>query len=161
MTVKTSDGSVLGVEVSIWEAGSGNDKRATNAQATSQDAVTGTPFQFKLDSPKLWSPDSPNLYNISVKMGNETVQSYLGFRTVSRGEVDGVQRPLLNGEFIFQFGTLDQGFWPDGIYTAPSREAMVYDLQQLQKIGYNMVRKHVSPAVTRSCTYYSLELDQG
>ena len=87
------------------------------------------------------------------------------------GEVNGVLRPLLNGEFLFQFGTLDQGgqkrgvaqserhtwtdtshagYWPDGIYTPPSREAMVYDLEVLKGLGANMVRKHVSgplPAV--------------
>jgi hypothetical protein len=76
-------------------------------------------------------------------LGSDTIQSYTGFRTISTGVVNGVQRPLLNGEFIFQFGTLDQGFWPDGIYTPPTREAMIYDLQILKKIGYNMVRKHV------------------
>lgn len=57
--------------------------------------------------------------------------------------IDGVKRPLLNGEFIFQFGTLDQGFWPDGIYTPPNREAMVYDLQVLKDYGLNMLRKHI------------------
>jgi beta-galactosidase/beta-glucuronidase len=96
-----------------------------------------------VDSPDLWSPDSPTLYNFTVKLGSDTIQSYTGFRTISTGVVNGVQRPLLNGEFIFQFGTLDQGFWPDGIYTPPTREAMIYDLQILKKIGYNMVRKHV------------------
>jgi hypothetical protein len=72
------------------------------------------------------------------------VESYVGFRTISRGVVDGIERPLLNGEFIFMFGTLDQGFWPDGIYTPPNHEAMVYDLKMLKNLGFNMVRKHVS-----------------
>ncbi|KAI7050486.1 hypothetical protein KC352_g45758, partial [Hortaea werneckii] len=64
-------------------------------------------------------------------------------RTVGRGEIDGIQRPLLNGEFVFQFGTLDQGFWPDGIYLPPNREAMVYDIHTLKKLGFNMLRKHI------------------
>jgi beta-galactosidase/beta-glucuronidase len=64
---------------------------------------------FVVDSPELWSPDSPTLYNITIKLGSDTVQSYTGFRTISKGEVNGVQRPLLNGEFVFMFGTLDQG----------------------------------------------------
>lgn len=102
------------------------------------------PFQFNVISPKLWSPSSPNLYNVTVKMGKDVVQSYTGFRTISKGTVDGVVRPLLNGEFIFMFGTLDQGFWPDGIYTPPTKEAMVYDLQMLKSLGFNMIRKHVS-----------------
>ncbi|KAJ5740475.1 hypothetical protein N7493_000347 [Penicillium malachiteum] len=104
---------------------------------------TNRPFQFKVDSPSLWSPDSPKLYNITVKLGEDKVQSYTGFRTIAKGTVDGVVRPLLNGEFIFMFGTLDQGFWPDGIYTPPTKEAMVYDLEMLKRLGFNMVRKHI------------------
>ena len=83
-------------------------------------------------------------------MGSDKFTSYTGFRTISRGVVDGIQRPLLNGEFIFFFGTLDQGFWPDGIYTPPTREAMVYDLKVLKKLGYNGLRKHVSIELSRS-----------
>lgn len=101
------------------------------------------PFHFTVSSPKLWSPDTPNLYNVTVTLGKDKIQSYTGFRTVSKGTVDGVVRPLLNGEFVFWFGTLDQGFWPDGIYTPPNREAMVYDLHMLKKLGFNMLRKHV------------------
>lgn len=96
-----------------------------------------------MDSPDLWSPDSPTLYNLTVKVGDDTIQSYTGFRTVSRGVLDGVERPLLNDEFIFQFGTLDQGYWPDGLHSPPSREAMIYDIQALKEVGYNMIRKHV------------------
>ncbi|KAJ5130332.1 uncharacterized protein N7515_006371 [Penicillium bovifimosum] len=104
---------------------------------------TNKPFQFKVSSPKLWSPDSPELYDVTVKLGNDKVESYTGFRTISRGKVDGIERPLLNGEFIFMFGTLDQGYWPDGLYTPPNLEAMVYDLKFLKKLGFNMVRKHI------------------
>ncbi|KAJ5550865.1 hypothetical protein N7535_001196 [Penicillium sp. DV-2018c] len=104
---------------------------------------TNKPFQFKVSSPKLWSPDSPELYDVIVKLGKDKVESYTGFRTISRGKVDGIERPLLNGEFIFMFGTLDQGYWPDGLYTPPNLEAMVYDLKFLKKLGFNMVRKHI------------------
>jgi beta-galactosidase/beta-glucuronidase len=105
---------------------------------------TNQPFQFTVPSPKLWSPNSPNLYNITVKLGKDKVESYIGFRTISRGLVNGIERPLLNGEFIFMFGTLDQGYWPDGLYTPPTHEAMVYDLKMLKNLGFNTVRKHVS-----------------
>lgn len=105
---------------------------------------TNQPFQFNVNSPKLWSPNSPKLYNVTVTLGKDQVQSYTGFRTISKGTVNGVVRPLLNGEFIFMFGTLDQGFWPDGIYVAPTKEAMVYDLKMLKNLGFNTVRKHVS-----------------
>jgi beta-galactosidase/beta-glucuronidase len=128
-------------------------KVSTNVQITVHDngdivathsGPSNQPFQFTVDSPKLWSPNSPNLYNVTVKMGQDQIQSYTGFRTISKGTVDGIVRPLLNGEFIFMFGTLDQGFWPDGIYTPPTKEAMVYDLQVLKSLGFNTIRKHVS-----------------
>jgi len=138
VTVHSSTGNSSPVEVIIYEGGS-----SRNAVA-SQTGNSDGPFQFTVPSPKLWSPDSPNLYNITVKLGSDEVSSYTGFRTISKGKVDGIVRPLLNVEFIFQFGTLDQGFWPDGIYTPPNREAMVYDLQVLKKLGLNSLRKHVS-----------------
>lgn len=81
-------------------------------------------------------------------MGDDHVNSYTGFRTISSGIVNGVQRPLLNGKFEFLFGTLDQGFWPDGLYTPPNKEAMVYDLKMLKGLGFNMLRKHVRIAGT-------------
>ena len=77
-------------------------------------------------------------------MGKDKITSYTGFRTIAKGKVNGVVRPVLNGESIFMFGTLDQGYWPDGLYTPPNREAMVYDLETLKSLGFNMLRKHVS-----------------
>ncbi|OBR04680.1 Glycosyl hydrolase family 2 [Colletotrichum higginsianum IMI 349063] len=104
---------------------------------------SGTAFNFTVSSPSVWSPSTPNLYNITVRLGNDNVTSYTGFRTISTGVVNGIKRPLLNGEFIFMFGTLDQGYWPDGLHTPPSVEAMTYDLKILKKLGMNMVRKHI------------------
>ncbi|KAJ5678858.1 hypothetical protein N7462_007102 [Penicillium macrosclerotiorum] len=135
MTVHTSAlNTTSNVRVTVHDNG--------NIVATSR-GPSNQPFQFKVDSPKLWSPDSPNLYSVTVELGKDRIQSYTAFRTISKGTVNGVVRPLLNGEFIFMFGTLDQGFWPDGIYTPPTKEAMVYDLQLLKKLGFNTVRKHI------------------
>ena len=106
-------------------------------------------FTFKVQHPKLWSPSSPTLYNLTVTLGDDEVSSYTGFRTISSGQVKGVQRPLLNGEFTFMFGTLDQGFWPDGLYVPPNKEALVYDLKMLKGLGLNTVRKHVSSPLMR------------
>ncbi|TEA14818.1 Beta-galactosidase [Colletotrichum sidae] len=106
-------------------------------------ATSGTAFNLSVSSPQAWSPSSPTLYNLTVKLGTDTVSSYTGFRTISTGIVNGVQRPLLNGEFVFMFGPLDQGYWPDGLHTPPTYEAMVYDLHILKKLGMNMVRKHI------------------
>jgi beta-galactosidase/beta-glucuronidase len=100
-------------------------------------------FNFTVEKPDLWSPSTPTLYNLTVTLGDDQVSSYTGFRTISVGKVEGITRPLLNGEFVFQFGTLDQGYWPDGLHTPPNREAMIYDLKMLKDLGFNMVRKHV------------------
>ncbi|KUI66286.1 Beta-galactosidase [Cytospora mali] len=108
-----------------------------------QTGISGTLFTFTVPFAQAWSPDSPILYNLSVAMADDEVTSYTGFRTVGRGDVGGVERPLLNGEFVFQFATLDQGFWPDGIYLAPTYEAMVFDLKVLKDLGFNTIRKHI------------------
>ena len=136
MTVHTSSSnSTSSVKVSIKDG----DEVLKN-----QTGTANKPFHFTVDSPKLWSPESPKLYNVTVTLGNETIESYTGFRTISKGTVDGVVRPLLNGKFVFMFGTLDQGYWPDGLYTPPTKEAMEDDLKLLKRLGFNMVRKHVS-----------------
>lgn len=107
-------------------------------------------FTFQVSQPKVWSPSTPNLYNLTVRLGeSDVVHSYTGFRTISTGIVEGIKRPLLNGEFIFMFGTLDQGYWPDGLHTPPTYEAMVYDLKVLKNLGMNMLRKHVSRALSK------------
>ncbi|KAF4952255.1 hypothetical protein FGADI_6875 [Fusarium gaditjirri] len=107
----------------------------------SHEGTTNEEFTFTAKSPKLWWPDSPTLYNITVTLDSgDRVHSYTGFRTISKGKVENVTRPLLNGEFVFQFGTLDQGFWPDGLYTPPNKEAMVSDLKLLKKLGFNMIK---------------------
>ena len=97
----------------------------------------------------LWSPDKPYLYDITIELKKnnkivDKVKSYTGFRKISIGKTpDGFTRMLLNNEFVYQNGPLDQGFWPDGIYTPPTEKAMVYDLLMTKKMGFNMLRKHV------------------
>ncbi|PCD27201.1 hypothetical protein QX201_005967 [Fusarium graminearum] len=136
VTVHTSGKSSKPVKVTI----EGQD--GTNL--ASHDGTTDEEFSFTATSPKLWWPDSPTLYNLTVTLeSGDEVHSYTGFRTISKGKVENVTRPLLNGEFVFQFGTLDQGFWPDGLHTPPNREAMISDLKLLKKFGFNMVRKHI------------------
>ncbi|KAL4954381.1 glycoside hydrolase superfamily [Aspergillus filifer] len=134
VTVHSPSNGSAPVEISVLE---GDEKIAT------QSGTANEQFTFTVDNIKLWTPENPNLYNITVTLGDDTVQSYTGFRTISSGKVNGVQRPLLNGEFRFIFGTLDQGFWPDGLYTPPTVEAMVWDLKLLKSLGFNMVRKHI------------------
>ena len=99
---------------------------------------------------KLWSPDSPHLYDIELQLlaadGStiETVNSYAGIRSVSKAaDKDGNLRFLLNGKPIFHWGPLDQGWWPDGLLTPPSDEAMLFDIEWLKSAGFNMIRKHI------------------
>ena len=108
----------------------------------------GVETAIPLPNAKLWSPNRPFLYNVKVSLlhGNspsDTVSSYFGMRKISVGRVNGVPKMLLNNKFVFQMGPLDQGFWPDGIYTAPTDAALRSDLEMEKKLGFNMVRKHI------------------
>lgn len=101
------------------------------------------------DDVKLWSPDSPFLYDLEVTITKEgkiidKVTGYAAMRKYSIAkDRDGIMRFQLNNKFLFHFGTLDQGWWPDGLYTAPSYEAMIYDIDKQKEWGYNMIRKHI------------------
>jgi Glycosyl hydrolases family 2, sugar binding domain/Glycosyl hydrolases family 2, TIM barrel domain/Glycosyl hydrolases family 2 len=109
----------------------------------------GRSIVLKVPQAKLWSPDAPNLYYLgaAVSQGTQaidTAESYFAMRKISLGkDKDGVTRMLLNNQPLFQWGPLDQGFWPDGLYTAPTDAAMKYDLEVTKQLGFNMIRKHV------------------
>ena len=114
--------------------------------------ITGSanaPLVLRLPNPRLWSPDDPFLYDLKVtlKDGNrilDSVSSYFGMRkAVVRKDEQGVNRIALNNKFLFLIGTLDQGFWPDGLYTAPTDEALRSDIEFLRQAGFNLARKHV------------------
>jgi len=99
---------------------------------------------LRIPNPKLWSPDSPTLYDLEITLGDDRVRSYVGIRESSRRrDADGHWRLTLNGQESFQFGTLDQGWWPDGLLTPPSDEAMRSDIEFLKAAGFNTIRKHI------------------
>ena len=104
---------------------------------------------LKLKNAKLWSPDSPFLYGMEIALERDgktldAVSSYFGMRKSSfEKDKDGINRLFLNNEPLFQFGPLDQGWWPDGLYTAPTDDALEYDVQMTMNMGFNMIRKHV------------------
>ncbi|MFH9002352.1 PA14 domain-containing protein [Streptomyces afghaniensis] len=104
---------------------------------------TGSPLTLTVRDPHLWSPDDPFLYGLKVKVGADRVGSYFGMRSISVEKVNGVPRTILNGEPVFMMATLDQGFWPDGLHTAPTDEALAYDLKAHKRLGFNSVRKHI------------------
>ena len=109
----------------------------------------GEEFQMAVLNAKLWSPDNPFLYGLKVNLlcqGEvvDTVSSYFGMRKISVAkDAKGFPRLMLNNRQLFQFGPLDQGYWPDGIYTAPTDEALRQDIQTMKDLGFNMCRKHV------------------
>jgi hypothetical protein len=110
----------------------------------------GQEIILSFKKPKLWSPDSPSLYDVTVTLRDDkgkkvdVVSSYFGLRKIEvKKDTKGVDRLFLNNEPLFQFGPLDQGWWPDGLYTAPSDAALSYDIEVLKKLGCNMLRKHV------------------
>lgn len=122
----------------------------------SASAPAGTPVGISMPSDMLlWSPDNPNLYDVEITLTSkgkmlDRVKSHAAMRKISREKgADGHWRLTLNNKPQFQFGPLDQGWWPDGLYTAPAPEALIYDIVKTKDLGYNMIRKHVKvePAV--------------
>ena len=107
-----------------------------------------TDLQIPVANPKLWSPDSPFLYDLTITLKRknkivDTMGSYFGMRKISVAQVGDFKKMMLNDKFLFQIGPLDQGFWPDGIYTAPTDLAIKNDIQKAKDFGFNMIRKHI------------------
>ncbi len=118
-------------------------------QTVETEGKVGEEIVIPLKSPKLWTPSHPFLYDMRVELKQDgrnadVVKSYFGMRKIEIApDSHGINRILLNGEFLMQVGPLDQGFWPDGIYTAPSDRALRSDIEMIKKLGFNMARKHV------------------
>ncbi|MGK6353182.1 sugar-binding domain-containing protein [Parapedobacter sp. DT-150] len=109
--------------------------------------ITGesnTVITFPVKNPRLWSPEDPHLYDLTVTLGTDKVKSYFGMRKVEVKKADGGHdRIFLNGKPYFNLGTLDQGFWPEGLYTAPTDEALAFDIKVIKAMGFNTIRKHI------------------
>ncbi|HON02269.1 MAG TPA: glycoside hydrolase family 2 TIM barrel-domain containing protein [Paludibacteraceae bacterium] len=127
--------------------------------ATAQ-SINHLPVEIVMpDQVKLWSPESPFLYDLEITLWNGTkqidkVKSYAAMRKYSiKRDENGIVRLQLNNKNLFQFGPLDQGWWPDGLYTAPTDEALKFDIQKTKDFGFNMIRKHVKVEPARWYTY--------
>lgn len=143
------------VRIRVQTAGEGNAADITVTALDGDELVgtsegtTGNEQTVRIPQPKLWNPDAPFLYGLQIALHKDgrqvdTVDSYFGMRKIDIGpDAQGVTRMRLNDEFLFQYGPLDQGFWPDGLYTAPTDEALRYDLEVIKQMGFNMVRKHI------------------
>ena len=138
------DENTLTVEVKA--TGTGNAKvMATKDGAILAKGVTENGrVVLRLTDYELWSPENPYLYDLNVEYGDDVVTSYFGMRKFSVGKDDkGVSRLMLNNRPYFHNGLLDQGYWSDGMYTAASDEALIYDIQTMKDMGFNMLRKHI------------------
>jgi beta-galactosidase/beta-glucuronidase len=138
------------VKISAWDGQTQIDEKTVNAGET---AV------LNIKNQKLWSTTTPFLYDLQVTVLRnnkpvDNIKSYFAMRKISLGaDANGIQRILLNNRFVFQYGPLDQGWWPDGLYTAPSEEAMIYDIDKLKEMGFNMIRKHIKVEPARYYNY--------
>ncbi|QDV37612.1 glycoside hydrolase family 2 protein [Tautonia plasticadhaerens] len=115
----------------------------------------GRPVTIAMEDVTPWSPDNPHLYDLAVTLERDgrpvdRVASYFGMRKIElKADDQGVNRLFLNDEPLFQYGPLDQGWWPDGLYTAPTDEALKYDVEVTKRLGFNMTRKHVKVEPSR------------
>lgn len=122
-------------------------------------AVAGEETEIAIPAPKLWSPDSPFLYGLKIdllKGGKvcDSIKSYAAMRKISIGKSkDGRTRMRLNNKELYHMGPLDQGWWPDGLYTAPTDEALAFDIIKTKELGFNMIRKHVKVEPARWYTH--------
>lgn len=134
--------SDLMAEVKVFD---GSELIASGKSINGEDVVVAMPADCKL-----WSPDSPALYDLDISLYDrdgaklDNVKSYAAMRKFSMKRDDrGIMRMQLNNEDLFQYGPLDQGWWPDGLYTPPSYDAMKYDIDKTKDWGFNMIRKHI------------------
>jgi hypothetical protein len=149
------DAGELGIKVTLRGPADGlqveaaaldGERQVARARAASAPTIS---LSLKIPAAKLWCPEQPFLYGLKLSLVGDgqpvdAVESYFGMRKISLGkDAKGFPRMLLNGKFVFQSGPLDQGFWPDGIYTAPTDEALRYDIEITKQLGCNMCRKHV------------------
>ncbi|MCK7555383.1 beta-galactosidase [Chitinophaga sedimenti] len=147
------DAQSLTVTPTVQGAKAGDKVRITafngNEKVAEQEVDANGTTTLKITNPKLWSPDAPFLYDLKfalVRNGKVTDEatSYFAMRKSSMGkDNNGIQRMLLNNKFVFQYGPLDQGWWPDGLFTAPTDAALKYDIEKTKEMGFNMIRKHI------------------
>jgi beta-galactosidase/beta-glucuronidase len=138
------------VLVSAWDG---------TTKVAEQTVAANSEVSLPVANPKLWTPQSPFLYDLRYSLLRngkviDEVRSYFAMRKISMApDKAGIQRMLLNDQFVFQYGPLDQGWWPDGLYTAPTDEALKFDVVKTKEMGFNMIRKHVKVEPARWYTF--------
>ncbi|MEJ7644404.1 MAG: sugar-binding domain-containing protein [Chryseolinea sp.] len=146
------DQSTLQVQAIVSNLQPGDMLKVTaldGKQVVAEETMSSMSATLKISQLKLWSPDSPFLYDLDISVLRkgkiiEHAKSYFAMRKISTApDENGVLRMLVNNKFLFQMGPLDQGWWPDGLYTAPTDEALKFDVDKTKSMGFNMIRKHV------------------
>ena len=145
----TADGDV--VKVAVLEGGEGYSAEKPSQNVLAEGVLEDGHAVVKLDQVRTWSPDSPYLYGVKVTVERagkvvDAVDGYTAMRKISVVKDESpnrYRRMALNNEILFQFGPLDQGWWPDGLYTAPTEEALKFDIIKTKEMGFNMIRKHI------------------
>lgn len=139
------------LQVTVHASGSADVKitaKDGNRSIAQTQGHAGQVIELKINNPKLWSPGTPNLYDLKVDLIDadvaiDSVETYFGMRKIEVKKDDhGINRLFLNNKVLFQYGPLDQGWWPDGLLTPPTEGAMEYDIVMTKKFGMNMARKH-------------------
>ena len=147
------DNKILNLKVTTLNQETNDNLEITilgdNQKISSTQGNPNEDIEINLPNPKLWSPENPFLYDVLIKLCRkeqvvDEISSYFGMRKISiKEDKSGTKKLALNNEILFQYGTLDQGYWPDGLYTAPTDEALKYDIDMTKELGFNMIRKHV------------------
>lgn len=154
-TAGTQEGDIVSVSLIDGGVGYSTETGADGKIIAEAKTVPGGTATLNVPDAKLWSPDSPYLYGlrISVFRGGKKIDSVKGYTAMRETAVysknHGTRFLGLNGEPMFQFGPLDQGWWPDGLYTAPTDEALKFDIQKTKDLGFNMIRKHIKVEPSR------------
>ncbi|MEP6683108.1 MAG: sugar-binding domain-containing protein [Parafilimonas sp.] len=118
-------------------------------QKVAEKSGTDTTVSLAIDNPEMWSPSDPFLYGLKISIERkgkvvDEVKSYFAMRKISIApDANGIQKMMLNNKFLFEYGPLDQGWWPDGLYTAPTDAALKFDIEKTKEMGFNMIRKHI------------------
>ena len=129
-------------QIELWVAGEG--ECTAEFDGTFHTFPAGEPALLPVEQMHPWSPEDPYLYDLTLTLGDDRVESYFAMRKFSvEPDENGTQRLFLNGAPYFHNGVLDQGYWSDGLLTAPSDEAMIFDIETAKRMGFNMLRKHV------------------
>ena len=162
VSAATSEGDVI--KVAVLEGGEGYSAEKPSVKVLAETKVENGKAVVKIDDVKTWSPDSPYLYGVKVSVERngqvlDSVDGYTAMRKISivkDKSPNKYRRMALNNEPLFQFGPLDQGWWPDGLYTAPTDEALMFDVVKTKEMGFNMIRKHIKVEPAR--WYYYCDL---